>query len=149
MRRQPINSLPTTQLRPYTRPDKTKIPVQVIWPSCKQAERFPPKQDKSSSEIVVPYGLSVAARKARLQKHDSTAQLAKSRNNNLSTSNIETRCTETKKPTWTVNTESNRSLYRKTDQSAPNWTLDLACKEQEAWSRTSSCDDGKNCEQSN
>lgn len=134
MRRQEINVISSTQSRPFTRPDKTKIPMHVMWSSYKQPEKLSPKQEKSP-ENTMHHGLSVAARKARLQKQDSPVQL-KPRNNNLSTSSIETRSVETKKLPWTTNMEPNRQW----DRRLHNWLSDSEHKEKNRWDQTRSCE---------
>lgn len=79
------------------------IPVPRISNAIKAQERCPPPRRGSFEKLS--RGVSVAAQRASFEKLDASVQHQRSRNNNLSCSSIETRCSDTEKlcpPTTTI-----------------------------------------------
>lgn len=72
------------------------IPVPRISNAIKAQERCPPSR-RGSFEKLSHRGVSVAAQRASFEKLDASVQQQRSRNNNLSSSSIEMRNSETEK----------------------------------------------------
>ncbi|OAD62234.1 hypothetical protein WN48_06875 [Eufriesea mexicana] len=72
------------------------IPVPRISNAIKAQERCPPSRRGSFEKLS--RGVSVAAQRASFEKLDASVQQQRSRNNNLSSSSIEMRNSETEKP---------------------------------------------------